>query len=155
MTAPKSPAPWPAIAIMLAMIITAAALNAWADRVEPSWPATSQATETATEPAKTAQSSEPAQVRTPSPKFHYYSREPVIGAYITTGGTPRAEIDGWSTGPAGGAENIWYASGAEVDELLISSTATVTRIVWVLPDGSQRVQEGDLTYYDPETGIYE
>lgn len=151
----KKPAPWSAIAIMLAMIITAAVLNAWADRVGPSWPATSQATETATEPAKTAQSSEPAQVRTPSPKFHYASREPVIGAYITTDGTPRAERDGWSTGPAGGTESIWYASGKETGELVISSTKTVSRIVWVLPDGSQRIQEGDLTYYDPETGEYE
>lgn len=90
----------------------------------------------------------------PAPKFHYTSREPVIGAYITTKGTPRAEHDGWSTGPTG-TENIWYANGQEVDELLISSTKTVARIVWVLPDGSQRVQEGSLTYYNPETGLYE
>lgn len=90
----------------------------------------------------------------PSPKFHYYSREPVIGAYITTNGTPRAELDGWSTGPTG-TEGIWYANGQETDALLISSTATVTKIVWALPDGSQRVQEGDLTYYNPETGINE
>lgn len=152
MTATKSPAPWPAIAIMLALIITAAVLNAWADRVGPSWPDTPQATEAATEPAKTAQSSESAQASAPSMKFHYTSREPVIGAYITTDGTPRAERDGWSTGPAGGTENIWYASGEETEALLISSTATVTRIVWVLPDGSQRVQEGDLTYYNPEEG---
>lgn len=98
----------------------------------------------------------PTQVRaTPAPKFHYTSREPVTGAYITTTGTPRAERDGWATGPAGGTENIWYANGEATDALLISSTKTVTRIVWVLPDGSQRVQEGDLTYYNPETGIYE
>lgn len=155
MTAAKSPAPWPAIAIMLGLIITAAVLNAWADRVGPSWPATSQATESVPEPAKTAQSSESDQVRTPSMKFHYTSREPVIGAYITTDGTPRVERNGWSTGPAAGTEHIWYASGEETDALLISSTKTVTRIVWVLPNGSQRVQEGDLTYYDPETGIYE
>ncbi|WP_237236041.1 hypothetical protein [Rothia nasimurium] len=152
MTAGKRPAPWPAIAIMLALIITAVVLNAWADRVGPSWPATSQTAEPATEPAKTAESSESAQAGTPSPKYHYYSREPVIGAYITTAGTPRVERNGWSTGPAGGTENIWYASGDETDELLISSTAVVTRIVWVLPGGSQRVQEGDLTYYDPEEG---
>ncbi|WP_237205749.1 hypothetical protein [Rothia nasimurium] len=152
MTATKSPAPWPAIAIMLGLIITAAVLNAWADRVGPSWPATSQTAQPATEPAKTAQSSEAAQVRTPSMKFHYYSREPVIGAYITTKGTPRAERNGWSTGPAGGTETTWYANGEATDHLLISSTRTVTRIVWVLPDGSQRVQEGDLTYYNPEEG---
>lgn len=152
MTAPKNPAPWPAIAIMLALIITAAVLNAWADRGGPSWSATSQTTQPATEPAKTAQSSESTQVSTPSTKFHYYSREPVIGAYITTDGTPRAERDGWSTGPAGGTETIWYASGEETEALLISSTSTVTRIIWVLPDGSQRVQEGDLTYYNPEEG---
>lgn len=155
MTARKSPAPWGAIAAMLALIITAAALNAWADRVGPSWPATSQATEPAMEPAKTVQSSESAQASAPSPKYHYYSREPVIGAYITTAGTPRVERNGWAAMPAGGTETIWYASGDEADELLISSTAVVSRIVWVLPDGSQRVQEGDLTYYDPETGIYE
>lgn len=154
MTAAKSPAPWPAIIIMLGLIITAAALNAWADRVGPSWPDTSQATEAATEPAKTAQSSEAAQASAPSMKFHYTSREPVIGAYITTDGTPRAERDGWSTGPTS-TETIWYANGKETDELVIVSTRTVSRIVWVLPDGSQRVQEGDLTYYSPETETYE
>ena len=90
----------------------------------------------------------------PTPKFHYTSREPVIGAYITTNGTPRAERDGWSTGPTG-TETIWYANGQETDALLISSTSTVTRIVWVLPDGSQRIQEGDLTYYNPETGEHQ
>lgn len=151
MNATKNPAPWGAIAIMLALIITAAVLNAWADRVGPSWPATSQATA----PAKITQSSESTQASAPSPKYHYYSREPVIGAYITTAGTPRVERNGWAAMPAGGTETIWYASGEEADELLISSTAVVSRIVWVLPDGSQRVQDGDLTYYDPETGIYE
>lgn len=90
----------------------------------------------------------------PSPKYHYHAREPVIGAYITTKGTPRAERNGWSTGPTG-TETIWYANGEATDALLISSTATVTRIVWVLPDGSQRIQQGDLTYYDPETGEYQ
>lgn len=90
----------------------------------------------------------------PSPKFHYYSRETVTGAYITTAGTPRAERNGWSTGPTG-TETIWYANGDEAEALLISSTKTVTKIVWVLPDGSQRVQQGDLTYYNPETGEYE
>lgn len=154
MTARKSPAPWGAIAAMLALIITAAGLNAWADRVGPSWPATSQATDVATEPAKTAQSSESAQASTPSPKFHYHAREPVTGAYITTDGQPTALADGWATGPTP-TEGIWYANGSVTDALLISSTKTVTRIVWVLPDGSQRVQEGDLTYYNPETGTYE
>ena len=91
---------------------------------------------------------------TPSPKFHYTSREPVIGAYITTDGQPTALADGWATGPTS-TEGIWYANGDEAKAMLISSTATVTRIVWVLPDGSQRGQEGDLTYYNPETGIYE
>lgn len=116
----------------------------------------------------TAPASAPAVTETPAPapvvgatpkpkppmKFYYYSREPVIGAYITTKGTPRAERDGWSTGPTS-TENIWYANGEETDELVISSTKTVTRIVWVLPGGSQRIQEGDLTYYNPETGVYE
>ena len=91
---------------------------------------------------------------TTAPKYHYHARETVIGAYITTDGTPRAERNGWATGPTG-TESIWYANGNPTDTLLISSTATVTRIVWVLPDGSQRVQEGDLTYYNPETGEYQ
>ncbi|WP_237223543.1 hypothetical protein [Rothia nasimurium] len=112
----------------------------------------------ASAPAVTESAPAPVAGATPKPKpsmkFHYTSREPVIGAYITTDGTPRAERDGWSTGSTG-TEHIWYASGEETDALLISSTKTVTRIVWVLPDSSQRVQEGDLTYYDPETGIYE
>lgn len=90
----------------------------------------------------------------PSPKYHYHSRETVTGAYITTDGTPTALADGWATGPTG-TEGIWYANGTATDHLTIEATATVTRIVWVLPDGSQRVQEGDLTYYNPETGIYE
>lgn len=105
-------------------------------------------------PAKTAQSSEFAQVSAPSPKYHYHAREPVIGAYITTDGQPTALADGWATNPTG-TEHIWYANGEETSELVISSTKTVRRIVWVLPDGSQRVQVGDLTYYDPETGTYE
>ena len=91
---------------------------------------------------------------TPAPKYHYHARETVTGAYITTKGTPRAERQGWATGPTG-TEGTWYANGDATDTLLISSTATVTKIVWILPDGSQRVQEGDLTYYNPETGTYE
>lgn len=110
----------------------------------------------ASAPAVTASAPAPVAGATPkpAPKFHYTSREPVIGAYITTKGTPRAEHDGWSTGPTG-TEGIWYANGQETGELVISSTSTVSRITWVLPDGSQRVQEGSLTYYNPETGIYE
>lgn len=91
---------------------------------------------------------------TPAPKYHYHARETVTGAYITTKGTPRAERNGWATGPTN-AEGIWYAHGTATDHLIIEATATVTRIVWILPDGSQRIQEGDLTYYNPETGIYE
>lgn len=155
MSATKNPAPWGAIAIMLALIITAAALNAWADRVGPSWPATSQTTESATVPAKTAQSSVSTQVSTPSPKYIYQPRETVTGAYITTDGQPTALTDGWATTPASEAAGTWYAYGSATDTLTIESTSTVTRIVWVLPDGSQRVQEGDLTYYNPETGEYE
>lgn len=152
MSTTKNPAPWGAIAVMLALIITAVVLNAWADRVGPSWPATSQATESATEPAKTAQSSASAQVSTLSPKYIYQPRETVTGAYITTDGQPTALTDGWATTPASEAAGTWYAYGSATDTLTIESTATVTRIVWVLPDGSQRVQEGDLTYYDPEEG---
>lgn len=102
-------------------------------------------------PASVEVGATPAQ---PTPKYHYTSRETVTGAYITTKGTPRAERNGWATGPTG-TEGIWYAHGDATCALLISSTATVTRIVWILPDGSQRVQEGDLTYYNPETGNYE
>lgn len=90
----------------------------------------------------------------PSPKFHYTPRETVTGAYITTDGQPTVLTDGWATGPTP-TEHIWYAHGTATDTLVISSTKTVTRIVWVLPDGSQRVQKGDLTYYNPETGTYE
>lgn len=110
---------------------------------------------TAPAPADTEPAPTPSQVgATPAPKFHYHAREPVTGAYITTKGTPTALADGWATGPTS-TETIWYANGEETSELVISSTKTVTRIVWVLPDGSQRVQEGDLTYYNPETGTYE
>ena len=91
---------------------------------------------------------------TPSPKYHYHSRETVTGAYITTDDTPTALADGWATGPTP-TEGTWYAHGTATDHLTIEATATVTRIVWVLPDGSQRVQEGDLTYYNPETGEYQ
>ena len=109
-----------------------------------------------TAPAPVAAESAPTPVvgATPAPKYHYHSRETVTGAYITTDGTPRAERNGWATGPIS-TEGTWYANGNPTDALLISSTATVTRIVWILPDGSQRVQEGDLTYYNPETGEYE
>lgn len=104
----------------------------------------------ATEPAPTTH-----QVgATPAPKFHYHARETVTGAYITTDGQPTVLTDGWATGPTS-TEGVWYANGAATDHLTIESTATVTRIVWILPDGSQRVQEGDLTYYNPETGTYE
>lgn len=89
-----------------------------------------------------------------SPKYHYHARETVTGAYITTDGQPTALQDGWATGPTS-TEGTWYANGPATDTLLISSTATVTRIVWVLPDGSQRIQEGDLTYYNPETGEHQ
>ncbi len=90
----------------------------------------------------------------PSMKFHYTSRETVTGAYITTDGQPTALTDGWATNPTP-TEHIWYAHGTATDTLLISSTKTVTKIVWVLPDGSQRVQKGDLTYYNPETGEHQ
>lgn len=90
----------------------------------------------------------------PSPKYHYHARETVTGAYITTDGQPTALTDGWATGPTN-AEGTWYANGDATDTLIISSTATVTKIVWVLPDGSQRIQEGDLTYYNPETGEHQ
>ena len=55
------------------------------------------------------------------------------------------------------AYDLGYKHGQKTQEdpLTIEATATVTRIVWILPDGSQRVQEGDLTYYNPETGTYE
>lgn len=103
-------------------------------------------------PASVEVGAAPAQ---PAPKYHYHARETVIGAYITTDGQPTALTDGWATTPASEAAGTWYAYGSATDPLTIESTSTVTRIVWVLPDGSQRVQEGDLTYYNPETGEYE
>lgn len=109
---------------------------------------------TAKIPAKTAQSNESAQVSTPLSKYIYRARETVTGAYITTTGTPTALTDGWATSPTT-AEGTWYAYGTATDTLTIEATATVTKIVWILPDGSQRVQKGDLTYYNPETGTYE
>lgn len=84
--------------------------------------------------------------------FAYTPREPVIGAYITTTGTPTARADGWATNPADKQKGIWYANGPETTSLTITANEPATQIIWVLPDGSQRVQEGDLTYYDPETG---
>lgn len=138
----SNPAPWPAIAIMVSLLLTAAALNVWADRVGPSWPTTSPATSSA-------------QASAPSPKYHYKAREEVTGAYIFTAGTPTALTAGWATMPAGEHRPAWYAYGPATDQLTIESTSTVTKIVWTLPDGSQRIQQGDLTYYDPETGIYE
>lgn len=145
------PAPWPAIAIMVSLLLTAAALNAWADRVGPSWPATAPATTS----AKTEQNSASPQASAPSPKYHYKAREEVTGAYIFTAGTLTALTAGWATMPAGEHRPAWYAYGPATDQLTIESTSTVTKIVWILPDGSQRIQQGDLTYYNPETGINE
>lgn len=87
---------------------------------------------------------------TPAPKYHYTSREEVTGAYIFTTGTPTALTPDWATMPAGEHRPAWYAHGPATTQLTIESTAPVTKIVWTLPDGSQRVQEGDLTYYNPE-----
>ena len=109
---------------------------------------------TAPVPAETAPAPVAGATPTPAPKYHYHARETVTGAYITTDGTPTALTDGWATNPTT-TEGIWYAHGTATDHLTIEATATVTRIVWILPDGSQRVQEGDLTYYNPETGNYE
>lgn len=86
----------------------------------------------------------------------YVSREKVTGAYITTTGTPTAHTvaydSKWATTDVPNDKGIWYAYGPATNNLLITSTEKITRITWELPDGSQRVQEGDLTYYAPETG---
>lgn len=87
---------------------------------------------------------------TPATKYQYTSREEVTGAYIFTAGTPTALTPDWATMPAGEHRPAWYAYGPATDQLTIESTATVTKIVWILPDGSQRIQVGDLTYYNPE-----
>lgn len=86
----------------------------------------------------------------PSPKYQYTSREEVTGAHIFTAGTATALTQGWATMPAGENRPAWYTYGLATTQLTIESTAPVTKIVWTLPDGSQRVQEGDLTYYNPE-----
>ncbi len=139
-----SSTPWAVIALMLALLLGGCVTTHPANN-DP-------APGTSTTPQKTKPAPSPTRTKTPpTVKYIYTSREPVIGVYITTKGTPRAEQSGWSTTPAGGTDSIWYANGAATDSLRISSTAIVTRIVWVLPDGSQRIQEGDLTYYDPET----
>lgn len=83
--------------------------------------------------------------------FTYKARQPVTGAYITTTGTPTARADGWATNPSDKEKGIWYAHGPDTASLTITADEPATQIIWVLPDGSQRVQEGDLTYYDPET----
>lgn len=102
---------------------------------------------------KSARSASHSQAPTARPAvFAYTPREPVTGAYITTTGTPTARADGWATTPADKQKGIWYAHGPETASLTITAGEPVTRIIWVLPDGAQRVQEGDLTYYDPETG---
>lgn len=95
----------------------------------------------------TPTASAPAQ---PSPKYHYRAREEVTGAYIFTTGTPTALTPDWATMPAGEHRPAWYAHGPATTQLTIESTAPVTKIVWILPDGSQRIQVGDLTYYNPE-----
>lgn len=87
---------------------------------------------------------------TPAPKYQYTSREEVTGAHIFTTGTPTALTPDWATMPAGEHRPAWYAHGPATTQLTIESTAPVTKIVWILPDGSQRIQQGDLTYYNPE-----
>lgn len=140
----SSTTPWAVIAFMLALLLGGCVTTHPANNdPNPDTPATPQKATPAPSPTHS--------MTPPTVKYIYTSREPVIGAYITTEGTPRAEQTGWSTLPAGSAENIWYANGTATDSLHISSTAIVTQIVWVLPDGSQRIQKGDLTYYDPET----
>lgn len=103
-----------------------------------------------TPPDTPTQAPTPAVGVAPAPKYHYTSREEVTGAYIFTTGTPTALTPDWATMPAGEHRPAWYAHGPATTQLTIESTAPVTKIVWILPDGSQRMQEGDLTYYNPE-----
>lgn len=109
----------------------------------------------ASAPAVTESAPAPVVGATPTPKYQYTAREQVTGVYIFTEPQPTLDSDGWAIFPPTDTAPAWYAHGPATDTLTVTTREPITKLVWVLPDGSQRVQEGDLTYYNPETGTYE
>ena len=92
--------------------------------------------------------------------YQYHAREPVVGAYVVTQSPAvvRADEGGWSSNSESLSDhsNLYYLSGPADTAfntetfLTVQASEPVLQITWVLPDGSQRVQRGDLTYYNPE-----
>ena len=92
--------------------------------------------------------------------YQYHAREPVTGAYVVTQSPAvvRADEGGWSSNSESLSDhsNLYYLSGPADTAfntetfLTVRASEPVLQITWVLPDGSQRVQRGDLTYYNPE-----
>lgn len=124
------PAPWGALVFMLALLL----LGYWAT-TQPAGPSP--------EPVGSA-------VRVENGRYYYTSPGTVTGVHITTTGIPTALPEGWATGPAIKDRGIWYAYGLPQAEVVIKSPEPVTRLVWILPDGSQQVQEPE----NPETESY-
>lgn len=95
--------------------------------------------------------------------YEYHAREPVVGAYVTTQSPAvvRADEGGWSSNSESLSDNsnLYYIFGPSDTAfntetfLTVKASKPVVQITWVLPDGSQRVQRGDLTYYNPENTI--
>lgn len=92
--------------------------------------------------------------------YEYHAREPVTGAYVVTQSPAvvRADEGGWSSNSESLSDhsNLYYLFGPADTAfntetfLTVQASEPVLQITWVLPDGSQRVQRGDLTYYNPE-----
>lgn len=92
--------------------------------------------------------------------YEYHAREPVVGAYVVTQSPAvvRADEGGWSSNSESLSDhsNLYYLFGPSDTAfntetfLTVQASEPVLQITWVLPDGSQRVQRGDLTYYNPE-----
>lgn len=92
--------------------------------------------------------------------YEYHAREPVTGAYVVTQSPAvvRADEGGWSSNSDSLSDhsNLYYIFGpadtafSTETFLTVRASEPVLQITWVLPDGSQRVQRGDLTYYNPE-----
>lgn len=92
--------------------------------------------------------------------YQYHAREPVVGAYVVTQSPAvvRADEGGWSSNSESLSDhsNLYYLFGPADTAfntetfLTVQASEPVLQITWVLPDGSQRVQRGDLTYYNPE-----
>lgn len=119
-TLENRPAPWGALVFMLALLL----LGYWAT----------------TQPAGTAPKPASSSVRYQDGAYYYTSPGTVTGVYITTTGTPIALPEGWATGPAIKDRGVWYAYGLPQAEVVIKSRQPVTRLTWILPDGSQQTQ---------------